>query len=85
MHISTNIHENSKYNMIKKPLKVNTVRRATLRPIGIASLELNIDNQNFTHNILVCSKLKQHQILGLHFTQRYRIGIDWDMYGKLFW
>ena len=23
-------------------------------------------------------------ILGLDFTQRYRIGIDWDMYGKLF-
>ena len=25
----------------------------------------------------------KHLILGLNFTKRYRIGIDWDIYGKL--
>ena len=29
-------------------------------------------------------KWKQHLILGLDFAQRYRLGIDWDMNGKLF-
>ena len=33
--------------MIKKPLKRNTASGATLRPIGIALLELNIDDQNW--------------------------------------
>ena len=70
--------------MIKKPLKVNTASRATLGPIRITPLELIIDDQNFVHNFVVCTKLKQHVILGLDFTQRYRIGLDWDMYGKLF-
>ena len=32
----------------------------------------------------MCTKLKQHLILELDFTQRYRIGIDWEMYGKFF-
>ena len=31
----------------------------------------------------MCTTLKQ-LFLGLDFAQRYRIGIDWDMYGKLF-
>ena len=74
-----------KINMIRKQLKVNTVSGATLGPIGIAPLELNIDDQSFMHNFNVCaSKLKQHLILGLDFAQRYRIGIDWDMTRKLF-
>ena len=70
--------------MIKKTLKVNTRSGATLGPIGISPLELNIDDQIFAHNFVVCIKLKQHLILGLDFAQRYRIGIDWDMYRKLF-
>ena len=32
--------------MIKKPLKVNTASGSTLGPIGIACLELKIDDQN---------------------------------------
>ena len=58
--------------------------RAILGPTGVAPLELSIDNQNFVHNFIVCTKLKQHLILGLDFAQRYRIGIDWNTYGKLF-
>ena len=47
-----------KINLIRKPLKVNTTSRATLGPIGIAPLDLNIEEQNFTHNFIVCTKLK---------------------------
>ena len=70
--------------MVKKPLKLNTASRATSATIGIAPIVLSIDDQNFTCNFIVCIKLKQHLILGLDFVQRYRIGIDWDMHGKLF-
>ena len=73
-----------KVNMMKKPLKVNTASGATLGPIGIAPLELNMDDQNFAQNSVVYTKLKHHLILGLDFAQRYRIGIDLDKYGKLF-
>ena len=85
MYIITNISKISgKINMIKKHLKVNMASGATLGPIGIIPLELNIDDQNFLHNFVVCTKLKYHLVLGLNFTQRYRTGLDWDMYGKLF-
>ena len=36
-----------KINLIRKPLKVNTASGATLGPIGITSLDLNIEEQNF--------------------------------------
>ena len=36
------------------------------------------------HNFIICTKLKQPLILRLDFAQRYRIGIDWDIYGTLF-
>ena len=58
MYISTNIHKNSdKVTMIKKPLKVNTASGGTLGLIGIAPLKLNIDNQNFAHNSVACTKI----------------------------
>ena len=47
-----------KVNMIKKPLKVNTASGGMLGPIGIAPLELNIDDQNVVHNFIMCMKLK---------------------------
>ena len=72
-----------KINLIRKPLQVNTAIWATLGPIGIAPLDLNIEEQNCTNNFIVCTKLKQ-LILGLDFAQRYNIGIYWDINGKLF-
>ena len=63
---------------------MNTVSGATLGPIGIAPLDLNIDDQNLVYNFVVCTKLRQHLILVLDFAQRYRTGLDWDMCGKLF-
>ena len=62
---------------------LNTASRATLGFIGIAPLDLNIE-QNFTHNFTVCTKVKQHLILDLDFAQRYKIRIDWGIIGKLF-
>ena len=38
----------------------------------------------FAHNFIVCTKVKQHLILGLDFTQRCMIRIDWLMYGNCF-
>ena len=63
---------------------MNTTSQATLGPIGIAPPDGNVDEQNFMYNFIVCTKLKQNLILGLDFTQRYKIGINWDINGKLF-
>ena len=73
-----------KINLIRKPSKVNTASRATLAPIGIAPPNLNIKEQNFTHNFIVCTKLKQHLVLGLDFAQKYKLVIDWEINEKLF-
>ena len=73
-----------KINLIRKPLKINTVSGVTLTLIWIAPLDLDIEDQNFTHNFIVFTKLKWHLILELDFSQRYKIGIDWDSNGKLF-
>ena len=72
----------SKIDLIRKPLKVNIASGATLGPIGIAPLHLNIEEQNFTHNFIVCTKLKQNLILGLHFAQRYKTGILIENYSS---
>ena len=55
MHLTTNFQEIAdKINIIRKLLKVNTVNGATLSPIGITPLDLNIDDENFMHNFVVC-------------------------------
>ena len=41
-----------KINMIRILLKVNTVSGATLCPIGIVPLDLNVGDQNFMCNFL---------------------------------
>ena len=71
-------------SLIRKPLKVNTASRATLGQNRKAQQDLNIEEQNFAGNFIVCTKLKQHLVLGLDFAQRYKITIDWDINGKLF-
>ena len=48
-----------KFDLIRKPLKVNTANGVTLGRIGTAPLDLNTEEQNFTHNSIVCPKLKK--------------------------
>ena len=62
---------------------MTTTSGTTLGPIGITPLELNIDDQIFVHNFIIYTKVKQPLILGINFAQRYRIGIDWDIYRAL--
>ena len=53
MHISTDIHENFRQSKDdKETFKVNTAGGATLCLTGIASLELNTDDQGFAHNFI---------------------------------
>ena len=65
-------------DMTQKPLKINTASGTFLGPMGIAPLELNIDNHIFVHNFTIYTKLKEPLIWGLDFAQRYRIGVDTD-------
>ena len=63
---------------------MNPASTATLGLIGIAPLDLNVEEQNCTHNFIVCAKLKHYFILGLESAQRCIIAVDWDDNGKLF-
>ena len=77
----TNI--SNKVNIIKKALWVNTASRATLGPIGIVQLTMNIEEHSFKCNFIICMKLKQPLIIGLDFAQRYKLGVDWNTSGTL--
>ena len=73
-----------KVDIIRKTQRVNTVTGTTLCPIGIAHLAMNIEEHNFQHNFIICTKLKQPLIIELDFAQRYKLGVDWDTSGTLF-
>ena len=73
-----------KVNMTRKVLQVNMVKRATLGPKGIVPLILDINDDTFVHNFIICKKPKQPLNLGLHFAQRYKSGVDWDACEHLF-
>ena len=59
MHITSIIHENVGVGMTQKSLKEHATSGKTLRPIGIAPLELNIIAHVFVYNFITCTKLKQ--------------------------
>ena len=65
-------------NIIKKTLWVNTANGATLDPKGLTKLTMNIEEHSFRHNFIICTKLKQPLIIGLGFSQRYSLGVDWN-------
>ena len=56
----------------------------TLGPIGIVPLTLDNNGHLFIYNFVVCRNLKQTLIVGLNFAQCYKIGIDWDVFGTLY-
>ena len=62
-----------KINLIRKVLKVNTASGPILGPIG--TLDLNIEEQTVRHNFIVCTKYKQHLILGLDFAQDTKLAL----------
>ena len=59
----------SKLTLCKKFLWVNTASRMTLGPIGIVLLVLDMNDHSIVHNFIICVKLKQYLIKGLHFAQ----------------
>ena len=64
---------------------MNTASGTTLGPIGgLVSLTLDINDQTFVQILIICKKMKQPLIMGLDFSQRYKLDIDWDAYGTLF-
>ena len=73
-----------KVDIIRKTLRVNTTSGTTLSTMDIDHLTMNIEEHNFKHNFLICTKLKQSLIIGLDFVQRYKLGVDWDTSGMLY-
>ena len=56
----------------------------TLGLKGTIPLILDINDHTFVQHYMIYKKLKQPLIVELDFTQRYKIGADWDAYGTLF-
>ena len=73
-----------KANIVNKTFWVNTASGATLGPIGLPSLAMNIEEHSFRHYFIICTKLKQPLIKELDIAQRYRLDVDWDMTGILY-
>ena len=45
---------------------------------------MNVEEQSFRDNFIICIKVKQPLIKGLDFAQRYKLGVDWDTSGTLY-
>ena len=63
---------------------MSTASGMTLGSIGILPLIPDVDKHSFVHKFILCTKLKQSQLIGLDFAQRYKIGLDVNAYGTLF-
>ena len=74
----------SKVDRIQKTLWVNTDSGTTLGLKDIVPLITNIEEHSFKHKFSICMKLKQPLIIGLNFSQRYKLGVDWDTSGTLY-
>ena len=51
--------------------------------IGIVPFIMNIEEDRFRYNFIICTKLKQPLIIRIDFAQRYKIGVEWHNYGSL--
>ena len=67
-----------KVDMICRTLHVNTACGTALGPIGIVSLIMDTEKHSFKCNFIICITVKQPLIIGLDFSQRYKLDIDWD-------
>ena len=72
-----------KLDVKRKTLQVHTASGTTLDPIVIVNMTKNIEEHNFKHNSITYTKLKQPSIIGLDFTLRYKLGVNWDTSGTL--
>ena len=79
--INTEFHGQYFPQMKLQKLRMGNVNQASggsIGAIGTIDITCKIRNRTFKHKFIVCTALKAQMILGLDFTQTYRIGIDWD-------
>ena len=74
-----------KVNIIKKALQVNTANGTSLGPVGLVQMTMKIEEHSFRHNFNMCTKVKQHLIIGLDFAQRCILGYFWTIIIKTRW
>ena len=70
-----------KVAMIEKYLKVGQADGTSLGPKGLVKLLIEINDNHFKHQFIVCQNLTQTLLFGMDFAQHYKIGIDWDHTG----
>ena len=79
--INTEFHDQYFPRMKLQKLRMGNVNQASggsIGAVGTIDITCKIRNRTFRHKFIVCTALKAQMILGLDFTQTYRIGINWD-------
>ena len=57
---------------------------SNFRSNRLTQLTMIIEEHSFRHDFIICTKFKQPLKVGLDFTQRYRLGVDWGALGALY-
>ena len=70
-----------KVQMVEMQLHVGQADGMSLCPIGIVTVNLEINDKQFEHTFIVCQNLQQPLLFGMDLTQNYIIGIDLDHNG----
>ena len=63
-------------------LKVTTASGESIAPVGMIECPFTIGEKNFSHNFIICEKMRRPMILGFDFLMRHRIGTGWCPEGK---
>ena len=63
-------------------LTVTTASGESIAPVGIVECAFIVGKKEFSHNFIVCEKMRRPMILGLDFLRKHRIGTGWSAQGK---
>ena len=72
-------------NSFKMPIqpttaKLNTANSLPMRTLGMTALHLKIDDFKFTHNLVLCNRLPDTEIIfGIDIQKKFSILYAWDM------
>ena len=58
--------------------------KTSLGPLGVIVLPITIGKSTYNHEFIVCKYLKTSVIVGLDFSSKFRIGIDWSLSGEAY-
>ena len=63
-------------------LTVTAASGESIAPVGMVECSFTIGKNEFTHNFIICEKIRRSMILGLDFLRKHRIETGWSPQGK---